>query len=172
MKMINVSGTVGESITDGPGFRFTLFVQGCPHHCEGCHNAHTWDFTEKTLMTPEEIFEKISKNPILDGVTLSGGEPFSQAEALIPLAKMIKGAGLELAAYSGYTFERLISGEVPFAAELLSYCDVLVDGPFVLKERSLELKFKGSHNQRILNVKESLAAGKAVLMEGNRWNKD
>ena len=123
-------------------------------------------------MSAEEIFEKISKNPILDGVTFSGGEPFSQAEALIPLAKMIKEARLELAAYSGYTFEKLISGEVPFAAELLSYCDVLVDGPFILKERSLELKFKGSHNQRIINVKESLASGKAVLMEGNRWNKD
>ncbi len=172
MKKINVSGTVGESITDGPGFRFTLFVQGCPHHCEGCHNPHTWEFSEKTLMSAEEIFEKISKNPILDGVTFSGGEPFSQAEALIPLAKMIKEARLELAAYSGYTFEKLISGEVPFAEELLSYIDVLVDGPFILSQRSLELKFKGSHNQRIINVKESLASGKAVLMEGNRWNKE
>ena len=123
-------------------------------------------------MTPDEIFKKISENPLLSGVTFSGGEPFSQASALLPLAEKIKAAGLELAAYSGYTFEELTTKNDEDINKLLALLDVLVDGRFVLKQRNLDLKFKGSENQRIINVPKSLSEGKAVLETGPRWNKE
>ena len=115
-------------------------------------------------MTADEIFAMIKKNPLIKGVTFSGGEPMCQSEALMPLAKMIKEAGLELAIYTGYTFEEI--AEDP----LLAYADVVVDGRFMMDQKSYELKFKGSSNQRIIDVKKSLEAGNVVLNEDMRWN--
>lgn len=167
-KNIRVAGLVNDSVVDGPGFRFAVFVQGCPHHCPGCHNPETWTFDGGTWMSADEIMAKIRKNPLLRGVTFSGGEPMSQAQALIPLAKLVREAGLELASYTGYRFEEL--ADVPGASELLTYLDTLIDSPFVLAERDLTLKFKGSRNQRILDVPASLREGRAVLDTGDRWN--
>ena len=165
---ILVAGAVPGSITDGPGIRYTLFVQGCPHHCEGCHNPETHPFEGGQPRTPEDILSEIDRDPLLSGVTLSGGEPFCQAGGLLPLARGVKERGLELAAYSGYTFEQLLQlGGEPL--ELLSLCDVLVDGPFILAQRSLMLRFRGSKNQRILDVQLSLKKGQAILMEDGRW---
>ena len=161
---IKICGIVGESITDGPGFRFALFVQGCPHGCPGCHNPQTHPFEGGERLTADEIFAMIKKNPLIKGVTFSGGEPMGQSEALMPLAKMIKEAGLELAIYTGYTFEEI--AEDP----LLAYADVVVDGRFMVDQKSYELKFKGSSNQRIIDVKKSLEAGNVVLNEDMRWN--
>ncbi|MCI8623392.1 MAG: anaerobic ribonucleoside-triphosphate reductase activating protein [Provencibacterium sp.] len=165
---IQVSGMIPESIVDGVGLRFTLFVQGCPHRCEGCHNPQTHSFTGGKALAPEAVFEQIIRNPLCQGVTLSGGEPFAQAAALLPLARLIKRQGLHLCAYSGYTFEQLsaLGEKEPAVLALLELCDVLVDGPFLLAERTLERRFVGSRNQRILNVLASLQAGKAVLQEG------
>ena len=165
---IRVAGLVNDSIVDGPGFRFAVFVQGCPHHCRGCHNPETWEFGKGTPMTPEEIFDRAAKNPLLSGFTFSGGEPFAQSRALLPLAKRIREAGYELAIYTGYTFEQLL--EDPEKRALLEYADTVVDGPFVLEKRNLALKFKGSTNQRVLDVPASLAAGHAVPDETDRWN--
>lgn len=166
---IRVSGIEKDSIVDGPGLRFTLFVQGCPHHCPGCHNVGTHDFHGGTLMSVEEIFNEIKKDKGITGVTFSGGEPFSQAEKLIPLAKMIKNEGLELAVYSGWTFEELDKGILPGAKGLLKEVDILVDGRFEIAKKSLEIPFRGSTNQRILDAKRSLQEGRAVLTTKREW---
>ena len=165
---ISVAGVIGDSITDGPGIRMTVFVQGCPHHCEGCHNPETHPFAGGEPCSAGELLQKIDKNPLLSGVTLSGGEPFCQAAALLPLAEGVRARGLELAAYSGWTYEQLLEQGGDKAA-LLRLCHVLVDGPFVLAERSLSLRFRGSKNQRILDVQRSLREGRAVLMQDGRW---
>ena len=166
---IRVAGRVNDSITDGPGLRYTLFVQGCPRRCEGCHNPQALPFEGGTLMTAEEVFAEIGKNPLLSGVTFSGGEPFCQAAALLPLAQYVKAAGLELAAYTGYCWEELTALPDPAVRQLLELCDVLIDGPFVLAQRNLDLRFRGSANQRILNCRASLAAGAPVWETSPRW---
>ena len=166
--MLDLSGILGDSIVDGPGIRTTVFSQGCPHHCPGCHNPETWEFGCGTAMEEERILEIVRSNPLCRGVTFSGGEPFAQAEGYAKLAELLKEAGYEVASYSGYTFEQLLSG-TKAQRKLLGSLDVLIDGPFLQAEKSLELVFRGSRNQRILNVPESLAAGKAVPMPEGRW---
>ena len=166
--MLNLSGIVEDSIVDGPGIRVTIFCQGCPHHCEGCHNPETWEFGCGTPMAVEQIYHIIKGNPLCRGVTFSGGEPFAQAEGYGKLAKLLKKDGFEVASYTGYTFEQLQKGSAA-QQKLLSSWDILIDGPFLLSERSLELSFRGSHNQRLLDVPASLAAGKAVWTTDPRW---
>ena len=167
MAKLRLAGVIRESIVDGPGIRMTVFTQGCPHHCKGCHNEQTWDFSGGYDSSTERILEEAKKDPILRGLTFSGGEPFSQAEALSVLAKEAKENGYDIFCYTGYTFEHLLSqfDAHPEYKELLSNCDWLVDGPFILDKRSLMLKFRGSTNQRILDVKKSLEAMSAVDAE-------
>ena len=166
--MLDLSGIVTDSIVDGPGIRTAIFCQGCPHHCPGCHNPETWEFGCGTPMEEEAILEIVRANPLCRGVTFSGGEPFAQAEGYARLARLLKNAGYEVASYSGYTFEELLRG-TKAQKELLEAIDVLIDGPFLLQERSLELVFRGSRNQRILDVKKSLAEGSAVETTSKRW---
>ncbi len=166
--MLELSGIVSDSIVDGPGIRVTVFAQGCPHHCEGCHNPETWAFGCGTAMEEERIFQIIRENPLCRGVTFSGGEPFAQAAGFAVLARRLKGAGYEVASYSGFTFEQLLHGS-PDQRALLKTIDVLIDGPFLLSESSLELVFRGSANQRILDVPKSLAAQTPVPMPAGRW---
>lgn len=153
---------------DGPGIRFTVFVQGCPHHCEGCHNPETHDFSGGSDMSSDEILTEFKRDPLLAGITLSGGEPFCQAEALCPLAEGVKAMNKNVVAYSGYTFEELLrlSKENPAILRLLQSCNLLVDGRYIQAQRDLTLRFRGSSNQRILDVPKSLEIGSAVL-----WNK-
>ena len=167
--MLNLSGLVSDSIVDGPGIRTIIFSQGCPHHCPGCHNPETWDFGCGTQVPVEAIVDIVKSNPLCRGVTFSGGEPFAQPEAFAQLAQLCKEAGLEVASYTGYTFEQLLEG-TPQQKKLLESVDVLIDGPFLQAEKSLEIAFRGSRNQRILNVPQSLATGKAVLETSKRWN--
>ena len=166
--MLDLAGIVSDSIVDGPGIRTTVFCQGCPHHCEGCHNPETWEFGCGTPMEEERILEIVRSNPLCRGVTFSGGEPFAQAEGFARLAKLLKAHRYEVAAYSGYTFEQLLRG-TPAQRELLGCIDVLIDGPFLLEQRSLQLPFRGSRNQRILNVPDSLSRGEAVECTSGRW---
>ena len=166
--MLDLSGIVSDSIVDGPGIRTTIFSQGCPHHCEGCHNPETWDFGCGTQVPVEAILEIVQSNPLCRGVTFSGGEPFAQAAGFAKLAKLLKEKGYEVASYSGYTFEELLNGSED-QKELLATIDILIDGPFVLAEKSLEIAFRGSRNQRILNVPESLSRGEAVEHTSGRW---
>ncbi len=164
---LNLSGIVSESIVDGPGIRMTLFTQGCPHHCKGCHNPETWAFEPRHPGDVDKILNIAVKNPILQGLTFSGGEPFCQAEALAELAVKCHENGLNVMSYTGYTFEELIDGfpEHPEWKKLLENLDYLVDGPFILEQRSLMLLFRGSKNQRFLDVKESLKENKAVSVD-------
>ncbi len=165
---IDMAGVAADSIVDGPGIRTVFFAQGCPHHCEGCQNPGTWEFGTGTPTDTRELERIARDNPLARGVTFSGGEPFAQAEGFAELAELLKKDGYELAAYTGYTFEALRDSGTPAQRRLLGLLDVLVDGPFVLKLRSLDLPFRGSSNQRIIDVPKSLAAG-TVLPAPPRW---
>ncbi|MBQ6362150.1 MAG: anaerobic ribonucleoside-triphosphate reductase activating protein [Lachnospiraceae bacterium] len=167
--MLKLAGIAEDSIVDGPGIRTAFYVQGCPHHCPGCHNPETWDFSGGTEMEEETLLKIVKSNPLCRGVTFSGGEPFTQAEGLAKLAVLLKENGYEVASYTGFTFEQLYENGTEAQRRLLSLIDVLVDGPFLMAEKSLELNFRGSRNQRVLNVPESLKAGKAVEETSARW---
>ena len=166
--MLELSGIAGDSIVDGPGIRTTVFAQGCPHHCPGCHNPETWEFGCGTPMEEKAVAEIVRSNPLCRGVTFSGGEPFAQPEAFARLARLLKDLGYEVASYTGYTFEQLLRGSQA-QKQLLETLDVLIDGPFLLEQRSLELSFRGSRNQRILDVPASLEARQPVEITHGRW---
>ncbi len=163
---IRAFGTAPESIVDGKGIRYSLFVQGCFMNCEGCHNPKSHDINGGFEIDTDKILAEIIENPLLDGITLSGGEPFLWAVELSALAKKIKDRGLNVWTYTGYTFEAIIEKANPDWLELLKNTDVLVDGSFKLSERSLDIRFRGSKNQRLIDVKRSLEKGMAVLLEG------
>ena len=162
---LTIAGVIKESIVDGPGIRYTVFTQGCPHHCPGCHNPQTWAFEGGQQTTPQALFEDFQKDPILKGVTFSGGEPFCQPEPLTELAKMVHGAGKDVACYTGWTYEQLLEKNDPAVNALLAEVDLLIDGPFVLEQRNLELRFRGSENQRLINMRETRKQGRVVLVE-------
>ncbi len=164
--LLQLSGTANDSIVDGPGIRFTIFVQGCPHHCKGCHNPQTHPFDGGTLTETDALLKRIKANPLLDGVTFSGGEPFCQAQALAELGTQIRALGLNVITYTGYTFEELYARSAEDGiGDLLAVTDWLVDGPFIEEQKSYQLHFRGSTNQRILDCRESLARGCAVETE-------
>ena len=163
---IRIAGTVNDSIVDGPGIRYTVFVQGCPHHCEGCHNPQTHSFDGGTLSDTDDIFSKISENPLLDGVTFSGGEPFCQAEELAELGKKVKSLGLNVITYTGYDFEYLyIHRNENGFGKLLDVTDYLIDGRFILEQKDWNIKFRGSRNQRYLDCTKSMIEGRSVEVE-------
>lgn len=147
---LRISGIIEESIVDGPGMRYVVFTQGCPHHCKGCHNPQTHAFDGGKIVDIEEIFEAFCENPLLSGITFSGGEPFCQPKALYELAMKVKKKGKTVMIYSGYTLEQLEEMKDVWVQKLLSAADILVDGPYVEELRDLTLKFRGSSNQRIL----------------------
>ena len=164
---LQIAGIVRESIVDGPGLRFTVFCQGCPHHCPGCHNPQTHPFAGGQAVAVSRLTEEIRKNPLLQGVTFSGGEPFCQAGAFAALADAVHALHKDIFCYSGWTLEELWekAEAEPDVAALLRKIDYLVDGRFVLAERDLSLRFRGSRNQRLLDMEKSRAAGKAVPAE-------
>lgn len=166
MTTLRIFGTADDSIVDGPGIRFSVFTQGCTHACLGCHNPEAQPFEGGKLVTLEELKHEIVANPLLAGITLTGGEPFEQAKPLLALAKWAQDRGLTVWAYSGYEGEELLAG-IPSAKarELLEAVDVLVDGPFIKAEATHDLKWRGSANQRIIDVPASFAAGKPVELE-------
>ena len=164
---IRMAGVIRESIVDGPGLRFVVFAQGCPHGCPGCHNPATHDFNGGTDCSLEKILAAIDQNPLLDGVTFSGGEPMSQPEAFCNLAEAIKERGLNLIVYTGYTYEELQKlGESRSAVQkLLDLTDLLIDGRFVLEQRDLSLLFRGSRNQRVIDMNQTRESGELTLAE-------
>ena len=162
---ISLSGVTGDSIVDGPGLRLTIFTQGCLHHCPGCHNPQTHDPEGGSWADTEDILAAAAENPLLDGITLSGGDPFLQPVPCLALAEGAHKIGLNVWTYTGYTWEALVEENDAEKLALLKETDVLVDGPFLLAERSLELRFCGSRNQRLIDVKKSLAEDKVVLWE-------
>jgi anaerobic ribonucleoside-triphosphate reductase activating protein len=158
---LRISGVEPESIVDGPGFRYVVFTQGCPHHCPGCHNPQTHDFEGGEWADLDAILREIREDPLLQGVTFSGGEPFCQPEALCVLAREVRAMGKDLVVYSGYTLEQLQEMEKkrPAVRELLELCDILVDGPYIEAQRDLTLRYRGSANQRVIRLRNGEAVG-------------
>lgn len=168
---IRLYGLVTDSIVDGPGFRTAIFVQGCPYHCPGCHNPDSQPFEGGTVWTLDDVEKKFANNPLLDGITLSGGEPAEQAAACAELARRAHGRGLNVWLYSGSTLEKLSerAEEDADLRALLDEADVLVDGPFVLAQRSLELDFRGSRNQRLIDMKRTRETGMITPWAPPQW---
>ncbi|MDR2739485.1 MAG: anaerobic ribonucleoside-triphosphate reductase activating protein [Treponema sp.] len=162
--ILTIGGIEPESIVDGPGFRYTVFVQGCNFRCPGCHNSHLQTFDGGRTITVDETLDAIRDNPLLDGLTLSGGDPFTQAASCAVLAEEVRALGLSVFTYTGYTFEALWLAEHPVWRRLIMATDVLVDGPFVRELRNIDLRFRGSSNQRLIDVRRTFAAGKIIVL--------
>ncbi len=161
---LQVAGLKPESIVDGPGIRATVYFQGCPHRCPGCHNPDTHDPEGGCSCDLAEVVQWVDSCHGISGVTLSGGEPFAQAEAASKLADQIVGHGYNLILYSGYTYERLqeYSRDNQHIRQLLSSAWLLVDGPYLEKRQDLNLPYRGSSNQRIIDLQATARAGKVV----------
>ena len=155
-----------DSIVDGEGVRTVVWTQGCPHHCPGCHNASTWDFDGGVLIEVEDVINELKKLKNQDGITLSGGDPVCQADACYEISKAAHSMGLNVWCYTGFTYEELIQND-DAKNELLKELDVLVDGRFEIDKKSLACKFRGSTNQRLIDVKKSLDEGMVVLLDEN-----
>ncbi len=162
-----LAGMVKESIADGPGIRMAVFFQGCSHHCGGCHNPDTHNANGGQWEETETVLAELAKRPQLRGLTLSGGEPLEQSEAAAALAAGAVSLGKDVVLYSGYTWEGIqgMAMEQQAVRNLLEHVWLLVDGPFVEAEKSLFLKFRGSANQRLIDVAQTLKKGNIVLYE-------
>ena len=166
---IRLAGLEPESIVDGPGYRFTVFVQGCLHNCPGCHNPQTHDFSGGHLADTDDVIAHLGKNPLVRGLTLSGGEPMMQPEPLYLIAKAAKEKGMNVWCYTGFTLEELLRENRADRMRLLSAVDVLVDGPFRSHERSLDLLYRGSKNQRLIDMPATLKSGTIRLYAPPEW---
>ncbi len=173
-KIIRMCGIEPESIVDGPGFRYVVFVQGCSHRCPGCHNPESHDPEGGYEISTGEVFSQIMENPHLQGVTFSGGEPFEQVPAMLELARMIKSSDgipvskpLRLMSYTGYTIEELLARQDPETDELLCLLDILVDGRYVEKLRNLTLVYRGSENQRVIDMNKTRETGEIVIYKSD-----
>lgn len=163
--MISVLSIIEDTMVDGPGFRTSIYCAGCRHACPGCHNPQSWDFSGGRAMTTEEIMRVIVADPYAN-VTFTGGDPMYQPEGFAELARAInERTQKDIWCYTGFTFEQLLGN--PRQRALLEQIDVLVDGPFVKALRNDELIFRGSSNQRIIDVPRSLEEGRAVLLSLN-----
>lgn len=156
MPILRIAGLEEESIVDGPGLRFTVFVQGCLKNCRGCQNPETHALDGGTLIDVQEIFARFRNNPLLAGMTFSGGEPFLQPEPLLWLARKSHAMNRSVISFSGYTLEELFQRgrREPSVMALLDELDALIDGPYVEDLRDLDLQFRGSSNQRYLTRTE------------------
>lgn len=162
-KTIRMMDILYSTSVDGTGFRDVLYVNYCPHHCEGCHNPETWDKSNGKDIPLAEVYDKLTESSITN-ITFSGGEPFEQAEALAMLAQAIKqNTGKTIWVYSGYTYEQIIADEKK--RKLLELCDVLVDGKYEKDNTELNMRFRGSLNQRIIDIQKSLSYNKIYLYD-------
>lgn len=160
---INILNIIHDTTVDGPGFRTSLYCAGCRHECPGCHNPQSWSFENGQPMEIEALYDEVMSDEFAD-VTFSGGDPLYQAPAFAQLAKMIKENSTKtIWCYTGFLFETLLHQEGTM--QLFQHIDVLVDGPFVMSLRDTELLFRGSSNQRIIDVQASLKQGETVLWE-------
>ena len=159
--MLSVLAIVEDTTVDGPGFRTAIYAAGCPNHCPGCHNPESWEITRGTWMETEEVVARVMADEFAN-VTFSGGDPMFQPEGFTEVAAAIKARSQKsIWCYTGYRYEELLRH--PQQAHLLRYIDVLVDGPFVQALRDESLLFRGSSNQRLIDVPASLQAGEVVL---------
>ena len=163
-----------DSIVDGPGLRAVIWTQGCSHHCKGCQNPQTWDFNGGGLVPIDMVKDAIDELEYQDGLTFSGGDPMFQPEACNIIADYAKRKGLNIWVYTGFTYEELITlgKKKPIYMEFLSKIDVLVDGRFILEERDLSLLFRGSRNQRLIDVPKTLDSGRIILFDEHKYNEE
>lgn len=166
-RIIRLSGIAYESLVNGPGMRRVFFSQGCRHNCEGCFNPDTHSFSGGEDRNMDELIEDVLKNPIIKGVTFSGGDPFERAEKFAYMAKKFKEANLNIWSYTGYTFEYIINNldKILGWRDLLNNIDVLVDGKFEKDMMEDGLRFRGSSNQRIIDVRKTLKENKICQLE-------
>jgi anaerobic ribonucleoside-triphosphate reductase activating protein len=164
MEFLNIGGIESESIVDGPGFRYAVFVQGCDFRCPGCHNPQLQPFAGGRRVFLDELVAAIKANPLLSGLTLSGGDPFTQAVSCAALAEQVRDLGLSVMVYTGYLWEDLLAANRPCWRRLIEAANILVDGPFIQARKNIDLRFRGSANQRLINVPQSLAAGRAIVL--------
>ena len=164
---IRLSGITKESVVDGLGFRYVLYAQGCPHRCKGCHNPSTHSFEGGELVELHGIIEDIKAHPMLDGLTCSGGECFEKAGEFAYIAREVKSMGLNVWAYTGYTLEELLENkeQKPGWSEFIKYIDVLVDGRYIDEQKDLSLCFRGSTNQRVIDLQRTLESGQLQLLK-------
>ena len=165
MGTIRVAGLVSDSIVDGPGIRYAIFTQGCGHNCLGCHNPATHDFNSGVDINIDKLIKQIVNNPLLSGVTLTGGDPFYQVDATLELTYKLKSFGINIIAYTGFTYEELLKMKDtnPNLERLLHNIDVLVDGQYDDSLHNPTLQWKGSSNQRVIDVKKTKKSGKVTL---------
>ena len=163
-----------DSIVDGPGLRTVIWTQGCGHHCKGCQNAQTWDFNGGGEVPIQMVLDAIDELEYQDGITFSGGDPMFQPEACNKIAKYCKDKGYNIWVYTGFTFEEIMekAKTKPIYKEFLTNIDVLVDGRFILEQRNLNLLFRGSSNQRLIDIKKTLACGEIVLFDEYSYNEE
>ena len=166
-RTLRIAGIIRESIVDGPGIRFVVFAQGCPHRCPGCHNPGTHDFQGGYDCSLDKILKAAEENPLISGITFSGGEPFCQPEAFLELAKRIRQEKpeLDILSFTGYTLEELQEKkkDVPAVGSLLEQLDYLIDGPFLEDQKDLSIPFRGSRNQRFIDLKATAERGELIL---------
>ena len=167
MEKIRLAGIEYDSVTDGPGIRLVIFAQGCSLRCPGCHNPGTWDFNGGKVITFKEIIDILNAYSYVDGVTFSGGDPFYQAQNFAKLGKIIKDTGKDIVTYSGHLFEDIIkeSKDNPGWRQLLEVSDILIDGPFLEEKQDISLPFRGSSNQRLIDVPSSIELKRVVLWD-------
>ena len=162
---MRVAGFITDSVVDGPGVRFVLFAQGCPHQCPSCHNPETWDLQGGKEMTVKEIVKLLKKRlKYVRGITLSGGDPFLQAEEMAKVGWEAKRLGLDVVTYTGYRYEELVALGLPGSQELLEVTDILIDGPFVQDLKDISLPFRGSSNQRLIDLTMTRISGQITLV--------
>ncbi len=166
--MLQLAGFKAESIVDGPGVRATIYFQGCPHRCHGCHNPETHDPESGLRISISDLMAMIKKSSAISGVTFSGGEPFMQASAAALLADQVRALGLNLVVYSGYPYEKLIAVSYldPSIRHLLAVTWLLIDGPFLKGEQDFNLPFRGSRNQRVIDLTQTMLEGNLVEWKG------
>lgn len=160
---IRLSGIIDESIVDGPGLRFVIFTQGCMKRCFMCHNQQTQPLDGGSVYKLDSIVSRWRENPLIKGITISGGEPFIQPKACLYLAQKAVEDGLDVLLYSGYYYDELCLSKNPYIKQLLSVATYLVDGPFEYKLKNLNLLFRGSSNQRVILLQETIKTNRIVL---------
>ena len=174
-RMIRLAADLqSDSIVDGPGLRAVLWTQGCGHHCPGCQNPQTWDFEGGGLVPIDMVLEAIDELECQSGLTFSGGDPMYQPEACNEIAEYARKKGLNIWVYTGFTFEQILkmAGKKPVYRDFLEKIDVLVDGKFQIKKRNLNLLFRGSSNQRLIDVPKSLERGEVVLFDEYEYSEE
>ena len=163
---VRIASIIHGSLVDGPGLRSVAFFQGCGRRCKGCHAAHTHPFEGGTALTVSEVLKELLRADITrDGVTLSGGDPLGQPEACAEIVARIMDAGLRVIVYSGFTYERLLGASNPAINDVLDLADVLIDGPFVAALRDESLAYRGSSNQRVINLVKTRDSGRLCLLD-------